>query len=368
MPTEMKLFETCRISGLELKNRFVRSATWDALADDSGVVTDTAVALYRELGRGEIGLIVSGFAFVSTIGKAAIQQYGIHDDSMIPGLRRMVRAARQDGSKIAVQIGHAGINLGLLPPIEGVTHLAVSQMPDNPRRHRPMTDEEMEATIADFVAAAVRGREAGFDAIQLHGAHSYLMSQIESPLFNRRTDRWGGSPENRRRFHLEVIRRIRKAIGDDFPLMIKFGVMDDREGGLSLAEGVETVRQMVAAGLDAVEVTTGVGDVVPTVPRGEEQTPFRERAAAVRQTVSVPVIAVCGIRRLATAEDIVASGDADMVALSRPLIREPGLVARWQTGDTGHATCISCQKCLLTSRDGQPLECGEERRLRQAAG
>lgn len=361
------VFEPIEIGGLELENRFARSATWDAAADGSGAVTEASLALYRELGRGRIGLIFSGFAYVSGIQQAAIQQYGIHDDAMIPGLRRMVDAARSNGTKIAVQIGGAGIQLGLLPPREGEMHAAVSARPEVDRPHREMSDDEVEATIDDFVAAAVRGREAGFDAIQLHGAHGYLMSQFQSPLSNRRDDRWGGSPENRRRFHLEVVRRIRRAIGDDFPLMIKYGVKDGSDDGLSLEEGVETARQMVAAGLDAIEVSTGIGDVVPTVSKGDERTPYREFAAAVGQAVDVPVIAVAGIRRLATAEDIVASGDADMVALSRPLIREAGLVARWRNGETAPATCISCNRCLTISARGEPLECGEERRLRERA-
>ena len=358
------VFEPMKIGGLELVNRFARSATWDAAADDSGVVTEASLALYRELGRGRIGLIFSGFAYVSRIQKAAIQQYGIHDDAMIPRLRRMVDAARVDGSKIAVQIGGSGIQLGLLPPWEGEMHVAVSTRPEVERPHREMTDGEIEATIEDFVAAAVRGREAGFDAVQFHGAHGYLMSQFQSPLSNRRGDRWGGSPENRRRFHLEVVRRTRQAIGDDFPLMIKYGVKDASDRGLSLEEGIETARQIVAAGLDAIEVSTGIGDVVPTVPKGGEVTPYREFAVAVGRVVDVPVMTVAGIRRLATAEDIVASGDADMVALCRPLIREPGLVARWQDGETAPGTCISCNRCLTVAAGGVPLECGEDRRLR----
>ncbi len=359
------VFEPMKIGGLELENRFARSATWDAAADDSGVVTEASLALYRELGRGRIGLIFSGFAYVSRIQKAAIQQYGIDDDAMIPGLRRMADAARGGGSKIAVQIGGSGIQLGLLPPWEGEMHVAVSTRPEVERPHREMTDGEIEATIEDFVAAAVRGREAGFDAIQFHGAHGYLMSQFQSPLSNRRDDRWGGSPENRRRFHLEVVRRTRQAIGDDFPLMIKYGVKDASDRGLSLNEGIETARQIVAAGVDAIEVSTGIGDVVPTVRKGGEVTPYREFAVAVGRVVDVPVIAVAGIRRLATAEDIIASGDADMVALCRPLIREPGLVARWEKGETAPATCISCNRCLTVSAGGVSLECGEDRRLRE---
>ena len=361
------LFEPSSAGSLKMRNRFVRSATWDGSADEQGAVTDQSLDIYRELGKGGIGLIISGYAFVSSHGQANPGQYGIHNDDMIPGLRRMVEAAHQEGTRIAVQIVHAGINSGYLTG-KGVTPLAISRMQEMERPHQEMTDEDIEGVIADFAAGAVRGREAGFDAIQLHGAHGYFMSQVISPLFNRRTDRWGGNAENRRRFHLEVIRKVRQAIGDDFPLMIKFGVMDDREGGLSLEEGIEAARQMVAAGIDAIEVSAGVGQSVTTGKEGAaEQTPFRERAAAVKRAVTVPVMVVAGIRTLETAQGIVDSGDADMVSRCRPFIREPDLVARWQRGETAPATCISCNRGFPIVARGEPLECGEERRLREEA-
>ncbi len=362
------VFEPYKIGKLELRNRWVRSATWDATADESGAATDNSVALYRELGKGGIGLIISGYAFVSwPLGQANPGQYGVYSDDMIPGLRRIAEVVHEGGGKIALQIVHAGINSGYLVG-KGATLLAMSRMPEMKRPHREMTDEDIEGIISDFVAAAVRGREAGFDVIQLHGAHGYLMSQIESTIFNQRADRWGGSAENRRRFHLEVIRGIRKALGADFPLMIKFGVQDDMEGGLSLDEGLETARQMVAEGIDAIEVSAGVGQPAQTAKEGEpERWYFRERTAAVKQAVTVPVIAVGGMRSLETAQSIVDSGNADLVSMCRPFIREPGLLTRWQKGDTAAAKCISCNKCFPIVARGEPLECGEERRLREEA-
>lgn len=359
------LFEPITIGRLELKNRFMRSATWDATADETGMVTDKSVELYQRLGEGGIGLVVSAFTFVSPLGQAAPAQYGIYTDEMIPGLRRMVEATRNDGTKVAIQIVHSGINSGYLSG-QGIESLALSSIPKINRLHREMTEDDIEGIIDDFIAAAVRAREAGFDAIQLHGAHGYLMSQAESPLFNQRTDRWGGSPENRRRFHLEVIRRIRKAIGVDFPLLIKFGVMDDREGGLTLDEGIETARQMAAAGIDAIEISAGVGQPIRTAREGDsELTPFRERASRVKHEISIPVMLVNGIRTLKTAKDIVESGDADMISMSRPFIREPGLVARWQRGEQVPAKCISCSRCMGIVGRGEPLECNEERSLKE---
>ncbi len=185
------VFEPLKIGRLEVKNRFMRSATWDASADETGRVTDTSVALYRNLGEGGIGLIVSGYAFVSPHGQAVAGQYGIYCDEMIPGLRRMVEASQSGGGKVAAQIVHAGINSGYLAA-QGMDNLAMTCLPDVKRPHREMTDEDIEGIIDDFAAASVRAREAGFDAIPLHGAHGYLMCQVASPIYNRRMDRWGG--------------------------------------------------------------------------------------------------------------------------------------------------------------------------------
>lgn len=154
--------------------------------------------------------------------------------------------------------------------------------------------------------------------------------------------------ESRRRFHLEVVRSVRQAIGDDFPLLIKFGVQDERKGGLPIRHGLETAQQMVVEGIEAIEVSAGVDfeKAAPIRKRGEpEHVPFRKRAAALKREVTVPVILVGGIRHLETAKNIIDSGDADLVSMCRPFIREPGLIARWQRGEEWPATCISCNMC-----------------------
>jgi len=354
------LFQPCRIGQLELRNRWVRSATWDATADSSGAVTDESVALYRELGKGGIGLIVSGYTFVSALGQVAVGQYGAHTDNMIPGLRRMVEAVHEGGGKIALQIVHGGINSDYVRR-QGLTTLALSRMPGMSRPHQEMTDEDIDAIIADFTAAAVRARDAGFDAVQLHGAHGYLMSQFLSPLFNHRTGQWGGSAGNRRRFHLKVTEKVRQAIGADFPLLIKFGIQDDREGGLSLDEGLETARLMIEKGIDAIEISAGFGAPIPAMKEDEpERTYFRERAAATKRAISAPVILVGGIRSLEMAHSIIDSGDADLIAMCRPFIREPDLIARWQKGERSPARCISCNKCMAIAARGEPLRCAQE--------
>jgi len=358
-----ELFEPVTIGSLTLKNRVVRSATWDGSADRSGMVTDDSVRLYRELGQGNIGLIITGHAFVTPLGQATSAQYGIHTDDMMPGLSRLVEAVHQGGVKIAVQLTHCGFNSGYLRR-EGIPVQVVSRRDGLESQQQEMTDDDIDALIDSYVSAARRAVEAGFDAVQLHGAHGYLLSQFLSLLSNTRTDRWGGSDVNRRRFHMEIIKRIRQVIGRDFPLIIKFGVMEDQEGGLSLDESLETARQMVEQGIDAIEVSSGSsrGHIPRLVDDLSEQVVFRDRAAAVKSAVSVPVILVGGIRSLPTANEILSKGDADLISMCRPFIREPHLMVRWQQGGTEPATCISCNKCMPGER---LLSCGEDRRLRE---
>jgi len=323
----------------------------------TGATTDESVKLYRALGHGGIGLIVSGYAFVSPLGQALPGQYGIYSDAMVPGLSRIVRAAHEGGARIAAQIVHAGSNTSYLAD-RGIEALAPSKIGGWQFPHRAMTEEEIEGVIADFASAARRAVEAGFDALQLHGAHGYLMSQFQSPIFNRRNDQWGGSPENRRRFHLRVVKAIRSEVGADYPLLIKYGVMDDQEGGLTLTEGLETARRMEAAGIGAIEVSGGVGTSTRAMKKGDpERAYFRDRAASVKRAVGVPVIAVAGIRSLELAESIMGSGDADLVSMCRPFIREPGLPSRWESGDVRPSTCISCNGCLAVARRSAPLRC-----------
>jgi 2,4-dienoyl-CoA reductase-like NADH-dependent reductase (Old Yellow Enzyme family) len=325
--------------------------------------------MIENVARGGVGLIVTGYAYVSDRGKAAVRQLGISHGRHIRGMQRLVKAAHDHGAKIAAQIAHAGVNLVLLGHADRVA-LAPSKTEAYQSPHRAMTSAEVEEIVRDFGAAAERAAEAGFDAVQLHGAHGYLMSQFLSPLTNRRTDEWGGSPERRRRFHVEVMRSVRRAVGDSFPIWMKMGLRDQTDDGLQLSDGLAALEVLHAEGLSAVEISVGLGARAARVRRPEEdECPyFREESAAAKHAVDIPVILVGGIRSLTMAEDILRRGDADMISMSRPLIREPGLIGRWQGGDTAPAKCISCNKCFGFGVRGEALECGEERRLREEAG
>ncbi|MFC1978720.1 NADH:flavin oxidoreductase [Chloroflexota bacterium] len=361
---QVDLFKPYRIGSLEVKNRFVRSATWDASADETGAVTDASIDIYNRLGQGGVGLIVTGFAFVTPLGQAMPGQYGAHSDDMIPGLSKLVQAAQRGGAKIALQIVHAGIASSYLQHNK-IPCQAVSPVPELKRPHRDMSDNEIEEITSAFATAALRAKNAGFDAVQLHGAHGYLMTQFLSPLRNHRSDRWGGNADNRRRFHIEVIHKVRQALGPKFPLLIKFGVMDDAQDGVSLNEGLETARHMVVEGIDAMEISGSVGSPAVVANESVPEHPYhRERASAVKKAVGVPVMVVAGIRSMKLALNIVDGGDADMISMCRPFIREPGLINRWQSGDREPAKCISCSKCFASTLKSKQIECAQEHRLR----
>ena len=239
------LFEPAKIGDLEVKNRFIRSATYFALADEDGFIGEPSVNLIRTLAENEVGLIIAGYAYVLKNGRRAVDANGIQDDDHIPAYRKMTEAVHYAGGRVVMQLGHAGVQAQAVAET-GDDYVAVSvtdNMPDFGRRPREMDAGDIERTIDAFGRAARRVREAGFDGVQIHGAHGYLVSQFLSPWTNRRTDQWGGSPDNRMRFIVEVVRAIKKQVGENFPLMIKLGCIDYlNEGvGLTLKEGARVV-------------------------------------------------------------------------------------------------------------------------------
>ena len=358
------LFEPTAIGGMKLKNRFVRSATQDGCSSEKGEVTDLTIQLYRVLAQGGAGLIVSGFAYVHPTGQNFVRQAAIDSDDRIPGLARLTKEVHQYDAKIAAQLVHCGRNSratrkrGLLP-------LAPSYLGDDApgkESHRAMTAAEVEEMADAFRLAAMRAREAGFDAVELHGAHSYLLSQFLSPCSNKRSDQWGGNLEKRMRFHLEVVERIRKAVGKDFPLFIKLGVEDTVEGGLTIEEGCAVARALCSRGIDAIEVSEGLETMGANHIKKGIDSPAKEAYYAswgkkIKGAVNVPVILVGGLRSYNVIENVVREGCADLVSMCRPFIREPDLVNRWRRGDRKAAACISCNLCLKKIGQEEPVEC-----------
>lgn len=361
------MFSPTHIGGLDLRNRCVRSATYDGGASRSGHVTDWQLDLYAALARGGVGLIISGLFSVHPSGRLAGTQNIISEDAAVSGLRELAATVHRHGAKIAVQIAHGGRESHFYQVYRGRTALAPSLLEADPYHdhpHRALTEAEIDVIVHSFGTAAGRIRDAGCDAVQVHGAHAYLVSQFLSPATNRRNDRYGGSFEGRLRFLSAVYAAIRRRVGDDFPVMIKLGVADGFAGGLSFAEGQAIAERCMALGFDAIEVSQGLRGRAYTetefrtgISAAEEEAYFRSWAATIRRGASVPVIMVGGLRRLAVIQEALAAGDADLVALSRPLICEPDLIDRWRRGDRRASRCISCNHCFEALLKGRRLGC-----------
>jgi len=350
------LFEPVTIGNLELKNRFLRSATYYALSDIDGFIGRESVDLMRQLAENEVGLIVTGYGYVLKSGQSFPDMNGIQDDDHIPGYREMTRAVHDVDGRVVMQIAHCGA-VSETTAKTGGDYMAVSlvdNMPDYGRQPRVMTDADIEEIIAAFGQAAGRVQEAGFDGVQIHGAHGYLGAQFLSPLSNQRQDKWGGSLANRMRFLIEVFRSIKKQVDDNFPIMVKLGCKDYIKSGdgFSIEEGAEVAKALEREGACLIEISHCSQDPyfrkknLLGITSEEKEACFLPEARIVRQATSLPLSIVGGLRSPGVMEDIISSGVADIISICRPLIREPDLIKRWKAGDRRPADCISCGKCF----------------------
>jgi len=359
-----KLFDKTKINQMELKNRFVRSATWEGLANPDGSCSVELANLMLELAKGQIGLIITSHAYVNQTGQAGIRQLGIYRDQLISSYVEMVEKVHREGSKIIMQIAHAGcrssINLTKKQSL-GPSSIEIKGC----GRCREMTKDEIFQTIEDFQKAAVRAKKAGFDGVQIHAAHGYLLSQFLSPFFNKRKDKYGGNIENRARLILEILQAIRTELGQQFAVLIKLNSEDFIEGGFTQGEMVQVSAMLESAGIDAVELSGGTSlslskfssSRVGKIDSKEEEVYYRDAAKLFKEKITVPLILVGGIRSYEVALELVEKKLADYISLSRPLIREPDLIKRWQEGDIKKAACISCNKCFVPTRAGKGIYC-----------
>jgi len=347
-----ELFDETTIKGMVLKNRLVRSATWEGMCEPDGRPTEKLAALYRDLARGGVGLIISGYTFVRPDGKQLPGKMGIHTDAFADEMLALARAVHGERGKIVMQLVHAGgqtdaATAGRQPLAPSA--VAVEQFPEVPAA---MSLDDIDQVVAAFAAGAGRAREYGFDGVQLHGAHGYLLNQFLSPLTNRRTDKYGGKIENRCRFLMEVYRAVRNQVGDDYPVMIKLNGADNLEGGLELVDAVYAAKMLGAEGIDAIEVSGGTpvsGDLSPArtkIKEPKQEAYNIDLALQIKNVVPCPVMAVGGFRSFEVVERAVSLRGIDYIAMARPFIREPGLAGRWQQGNRTPATCISCNSCF----------------------
>lgn len=351
MKVRSVLFTPIKIGTIEIANRFVRSATHDFLADRDGSVTDRQVSLFKNLARGKVGLIITGHAYVNPQGKASPYQTGVYTDNLIEGLSQISEAVYQYPSRIFLQLSHAGRQTK--PKICGSTPLAPSPVyePISKIMPKEMSREEVKGVIDDFIQSSRRAKQAGFDGVELHVAHGYLLSSFISPHTNRRKDEWGGTLSNRLRIVIEIVQGIKGLLGKEFPLIVKLNSSDFLPGGLNIEESIEIAKIMERKGIDGIEVSGGMaeagkGPVWKGLCPEEEEGYFVDNASKIKAALSIPVFGPGGIRSFSVMEKIIEEGKADLISMSRPFIREPFLISKFRTGEIKKSECISCNKCF----------------------
>ena len=360
------LFAPGRIGTLELKNRIVMASMTTRSADEGGFVTDEGIAYFCARAEGGVGLITVEMASPEKAGKHRNRELGIYDDRFLPGLTHLVDALHARGAKASIQLGHGGGHTrvditGGEPPVapsaiphivqEGTTETIVPEA---------MSLERIEQAVTAFAQAALRAQRAGFDAVEIHAAHGYLVSQFLCPIENLRTDAFGGSLENRARFGLEIVRRI-EAAAPGLPVIFRLNGDDFVPGGMTAPEAQQVAIWAAEAGADAIHVAGGHYRSVPSgavmiPPMAMPDATFLGFASEIRKQVAVPVIAVARLGDPETANRAIADGHADFIALGRPLLADPDWVSRAARGEPVRM-CIACNTCVDGMRMGQRLHC-----------
>jgi len=377
-----KTFTSYKLGPLTLRNRVIRAGAFEGMTP-SGTPSDKLVEHHRALARGGVGMTTISYCSVSRDGLTFADQMHMRP-GIVEDLRRVTDAVHSEGAAAALQLGHAGYfassRASGTKPI-GVSRLLCLYTMTYPR---VMNDDDMQRVKQDFARSATMARESGFDAIELHLGHGYLLNQFLSPYTNRRNDQWGGSLENRLRFPLEVLRAVRKEIGETVALLAKMNMSDGFKGGLQLSEAIEVARALEAEGIDALVLSGGFVSKTPFyMLRGDlpvkemvsnesrwfrrnglrlfgrifvqtypfERMFFFEPACRVREAVSTPLVYLGGVRCMDDLARAMGAG-FEMVSMARPLILDPDLVLKMERGELTSSTCEPCNKCVAQMEAG----------------
>ncbi|MFX1449519.1 MAG: NADH:flavin oxidoreductase [Promethearchaeota archaeon] len=370
--TLKKLFSPGKIGNVQTKNRIVRSATFEGMASKEGHITEQLINLYKILAQGGTGLIITSASAVDSRYTVGSRCMCFNDDEFIASQKKLVEAVHEySGVRIGAQLAHNG-RQGSHPKYKPVAPSPVLYKATN-KVPKELSGEEIEEIIKKFSAAGRRVYESGYDMVQLHGAHGYLLSSFLSPYTNKRNDDFGGNTEKRTKILVDIYNQMRDAVGKKFPILIKLQVLDGVEEGINLKEAKKIAQILVKTGYDAIEPSGGLtelqmktDDALPSkkvknpkdenylLPAIEELKPIMKNCA---------LILVGGIRNPITAEKILQANKCEFISMSRPLIREPNLPNRWYGGDLAPPNCISCNSCLIAIFTGQPVHCVVEKRL-----
>lgn len=367
MADAKKLFEPIKIGNLELKNRIIMAAMVSNFATPDGYVTERLKNYHANIARGGVGLNTTEDAYVSLDGKRITSCLGAYDDKLIPGLRSLTDAVHREGGKISLQIFHGGRECSA--EVTGFQPIAPSSLISRFRGFtkkievpREMTLQEIEQMVSKFSDAARRAREAGFDAVEIHGAHGYLVSQFLSPYSNKRTDRFGGDVPRRATFLLEILSDIKKKTGTDFPVLVKLNIHDYVEGGITPEEAKVTAKLAAEAGADAIIASVGLHEsrpyrIIPTMALPDFMNVHL--AALIKNQVQVPVAAIGRMIEPIRAAKVIEEGKADLVALGRALLSDPEWPKKASEGRFDDIReCIGCnQGCIDQIHRMKPFTC-----------
>lgn len=340
-----KIFSQGQIASLKVKNRLVRSATMVAAASD-GRPTEKYLNLYSELSKGGVALIITGFMISSKSDTPYTGQLFVYDDSYIKGLERIAAAVHTANSdcRLFAQIGHSGDNVSP----SGIN------WPWKKKNRIPSTDE-VDQIIEEFADAIKRVKIAGFDGVELHGAHGYLLSSFLSPYTNKRTDKYGGSIEKRIQVIRSIMDKAKALVGPDFPIIIKINSNDKVPQGIRPDTFPALAQEVVNTGVDALDIS-GNNPIVEGIEQTEDESYFFDGAS--RLDVNVPIILTGGNRSVSHMEKLLKTNEIDFLGMARPLIREPDLPKRWLLGTADdRATCISCNGCFRAIMYGKTASC-----------
>lgn len=371
------VFTKPQINGLMCKNRIMRSATYEAMADEHGFPTPRLTQHYVALSQGGCGLIVSGGVYTEMRGRTHRTQLGLMNDQQQDAIAKMIEAVHENKGLIMLQLNHGGASTRK-EYIGGLTPLGPSKVS---KFTEAMTKDDIMRTIEGFISAAKRTFATGADGIQLHAAHGYLLGQFISPIWNKREDDYGGSVAGRFRIVKEIVEGMRSVLPSPFAISIKMNGHDIEQGGVTLESAIETAKLAELCGVDMVEISSGSGrkpysllgdtdfDYCFKDPKKREQMKKKladihfkpmfnlEYAREIKKHVKIPVASVGGFRKLTEMEEAIKSGACDIVSLSRAFIREPSLVNDLKFGKIKECSCISCNRCFFAAMAEKPCKC-----------
>jgi 2,4-dienoyl-CoA reductase-like NADH-dependent reductase (Old Yellow Enzyme family) len=355
------IFDKTKLLNMSMKNRFFRGALWEALADDKGHMTSELSYIYEELAKGGVGTIITGYAFVTENEQPNPNMMGIYDDSFIQEYKEFTDKIHSYDTNIIMQIVYGGFMTGFNVDERTIWGPSTMQNEVTGTWAKEITKDEIKYLVNAFANAALRVKKSGFDGVEIHAGHGYLLSQFLSPYYNKRVDEYGGSIENRGRIMFEVYEAMREKVGEGFPILIKLNCDDYiKEAGLTQEDSLYVAKKLANLGINAIEVTGGNESVQGVLDNNlgpartkiviskDRESYFKDYAANLAEIVDTPIILIGGNRHLEVMEDLLNKTKIKYFSLARPLTAEPDLINRWASGDRKKPKCVSCNKCYVT--------------------